>query len=282
MKLFLSLLCALCLLVAEARADRIEFFEGTFAEAKDAAARSGKPLVAVFTAKWSSNCQRMQQLVFTNDELAGQTNSQYIAVLLDIDKFDGYLLKEQYGVIGVPTFVRFDRYGSIVDRESGEMTVEQLRLWLSEPGKKAPVKSREAQPPSQKPAGIAKEEVRQVGEEASKQSEEHSNQPARLEEHLPQIAPHLYKWDVSEVRGVGYSLQLGVFSTLDNAVKAVGQFEQQVGEPLPVLLYLVEEDGGKIYKLLTGLYSTREQADARKDQLEGRGLPAFVRPVSEL
>ena len=289
-------MCALCLAVTVARASKIEFFEGSYAEARDEASKKGKPLVVAFMASWSSSCQRMHQLVFTNDDLAGHANSKYVCVLVDVDAFEGTLLKDRFGVVDIPTFLRFDKNGSLVDKENGDMTVDQLRLWLSDPDKLAPPKvvtprtssksdvvthTPERTPKPAPPASVPPPVKPSAGAVHDVDIAE-PDAELILEKEGKEITSRVEKWDVREVRASGYSLQLGVFSTLDNAVRAIQQFEAQADESLAVLLYLVEDDGKTHYKLLTGLYPQREQAERQRERLQNFGVQSFIRSIAEL
>jgi thioredoxin-related protein/cell division septation protein DedD len=308
----LTLLFAISLVFSGLQAEQIEFFEGSFAEAQDAARRSGKPLMVAFMASWSSGCRRMHQLVFTDDDLATTVNDEFVSVLVDVDDFDGIVLKEQFRVTDIPTFLRFDENGDLVDQQGGQMTAAELNLWLSVPGRKAPAEgsampvASKASPivvsePSARPVAVTSVDhdrtwpkggsVESAADKPSQPEPNLRQEPNDESQGIPSSqnihvdAPHtdiVSSSERAENEGVSFSLQLGVYSTLENAVRAIDQSQQQVGENIPVLLYIAEHNGQTRYKLLTGLYKDRDAAERQRDKLGSRGLTSFVRPVSAL
>lgn len=270
MKTLLITLFTLTLFSFPVKANQIEFHPGSFASARKQAAESQKPLLVAFTASWSSSCRRMQQLVFTNDQLADFVNPRYVAVQIDVDDFDGLALKERYRIKELPTFLAFDEKGNFRSRSEGEMTADQMRRWLSDFSPQATLTAR----------GQATDKAVQT------MSAPRSEAPTKKVEDPKQLPPDsggtLYELDVRPVPARGYSVQLGVFSTLDNASHAMLDFRKKADSSLNFLLYAREEQGSDRYKILTGRFSTRSEAQELVNRLARKGVKGFVKPLQDL
>lgn len=135
MKYFL-IVCCLCFVamaVGQTRSVRFEPLEFSRAVVK---ARNGnkKVFLNAYTP-WSKGCRTMAEQVFTNDRVADFCNASFINIELDMEKGEGRVLAEKYGITAYPTFLVFDKDRNEVCRVVGVMDaasfLEKLKAGLN-------------------------------------------------------------------------------------------------------------------------------------------------------
>jgi len=87
-----------------------------FDAAKNRAQVEGKMLLVDFYATWCVPCQWMDETTFADPSVIDKMNTDYVSVKVNIDDFDGYALKEHYGVKVLPTVIIIDNNGNVVER----------------------------------------------------------------------------------------------------------------------------------------------------------------------
>lgn len=101
----------------------------TLAAAEVQARDEGKPVVAVFTARWCGACQGFKRGALADASVSNWLGDQAVAALIDIDAQPGDA--EAMGVSAVPTTVLL-RDGQVLARQVGAMGAAQLRDWLEQ------------------------------------------------------------------------------------------------------------------------------------------------------
>lgn len=107
-------------------AQGIQFFEGTWQEALDAAARQDKLVFVDAYATWCGPCKRMAKEVFTKKEAGDFFNRNFINVKLDMERGEGLIFREKYPVSAFPTLYFIDGQGEVVHRVVGAQQLEGL------------------------------------------------------------------------------------------------------------------------------------------------------------
>ena len=102
-----------------ARAGGIEFFHGTFEEAKALAKEQDKLLFVDAYAQWCGPCKRMAANVFTQDEVGDYYNSRFVNVKMDMENGEGPLFARDYPVSAYPTLMFIDYDGTLVHQQKG-------------------------------------------------------------------------------------------------------------------------------------------------------------------
>lgn len=97
----------------------ISFFEGSFDEAKELAAKEGKLIFMDSYAKWCGPCKRMARDVFTVEEVGDFFNANFVNLKMDMETEEGRLLNKTYQVAVYPTLFVLDANGEIILREKG-------------------------------------------------------------------------------------------------------------------------------------------------------------------
>lgn len=102
------------------RAEGIEFFHGSWAEAKDLAIKSDKIIFVDAYTSWCGPCKRMAKNVFPVKSVGDYYNANFIAVKLDMEKDkDGPSFAREYQVRSYPTLLFIDGAGEVVHRAVG-------------------------------------------------------------------------------------------------------------------------------------------------------------------
>ena len=97
----------------------ISFFEGSFDEAKELAAKEGKLIFMDSYAKWCGPCKRMARDVFTVEEVGDFFNANFVNLKMDMETEEGRMLNKTYQVAVYPTLFVLDADGEIILREKG-------------------------------------------------------------------------------------------------------------------------------------------------------------------
>ncbi len=124
--LILGFLFTSFLLTAQEKHSGIEFFHGTFAEAKALAAKENKLIFMDAYAEWCGPCKRMAATVFTDDKVGQFFNDNFINLKVDMEKGEGTTLSNTFDVSAYPTLLFIDEKGKLVQKEVGAYPAEQF------------------------------------------------------------------------------------------------------------------------------------------------------------
>ena len=94
----------------------------------DHAASSKRPAVVGFAAEWCLPCVEMKHSTFTDPDVLRDA-ARFSLLQADVTESTGEneLLLEEFGVLGVPTTIFYDRAGREVDRVVGFVNAEKFR-----------------------------------------------------------------------------------------------------------------------------------------------------------
>jgi len=92
----------------------IDFFHGTWAEAKAKAKETGKLVFVDAYTSWCGPCKRMSANIFPLPEVGQYYNANFINYKLDMEKGEGPTFAREYGITAYPTFVFVDGDGKKV------------------------------------------------------------------------------------------------------------------------------------------------------------------------
>lgn len=99
-----------------------------FKKAREASQKSGKPIVAMFSASWCGPCRAMIGTVYPTDE-AQKALQEFVPVYIDAEKQRE--LATENDIHGFPTFVCFDSDGAVIDKHVGGGDVEKFTEMLA-------------------------------------------------------------------------------------------------------------------------------------------------------
>jgi thiol-disulfide isomerase/thioredoxin len=127
MNMKLKLIVALALLCnLHIGAQGIDFFHGTFDEAKAKAKAEDKLIFVDAYAEWCGPCKKMAANVFTKPKAGDFFNSNFINLKIDMEKEENAVFAGQYPVSAYPTLMVLDAEGKLAQKKVGAMEVEDL------------------------------------------------------------------------------------------------------------------------------------------------------------
>jgi thioredoxin 1 len=237
--------CILLCLVMPGRATEIvvNFSNFTIEEARKKAAEEGKLLFVDFHAKWCTPCKWMDQTTFKDESVAMLLNSDFVAVKIDIDDYNGYAAKKTFDVKYLPTMLIFNSEGKLIERVEETLSPRLLTNLLNKhnlPENKIVNDNLESiipQPSEEKPINSSPEESLNLP----------SNEQYRNMQNQYQSQTE-------------FKVQVGVFSTYDAAQNHVTKLKQTFLEPITVINEI--RNGETLFKVRMGQFPTYEEADS--------------------
>lgn len=107
-------------------AQGIEFFDGTFEEAKIEAEKQDKLIFVDCYTTWCGPCKMMTRDIFPNEAVGEFYNKNYIAMKLDMEKEKGMMFGKKYPVSAYPTIYFLNEKGDIIQKVVGAKRVEEF------------------------------------------------------------------------------------------------------------------------------------------------------------
>ncbi len=133
------LLLTLVLTLSTARAQGIDFFEGTWPEAQLQAEAQDKLIFVDAYATWCGPCKRMAATVFPDEEVGAYFNRNFVSLKIDMEAPENAEFRSAYPVAAFPTLYFINSEGEVVHKVVGALKADQLisaggrALALSEP-----------------------------------------------------------------------------------------------------------------------------------------------------
>jgi thiol-disulfide isomerase/thioredoxin len=132
---FLTTVVLFFALVAQAQG--IQFFHGTWSEAKAKAQTEGKLIFVDAYAEWCGPCKRMAATVFPDPKAGEYFNENFVCLKIDMEKEENAEFAGKFPVSAYPTLMFIDDKGAIAAKQVGALDV----TGLLEFGQKASAKS---------------------------------------------------------------------------------------------------------------------------------------------
>ena len=101
-----------------------------YAEARQQAMISGKPMVLYFTGKWCVPCRIMKRQVWANEQVAAAVNSKFIPLAIDVSNPNNASLLARYNVKGAPVSIVTDPEGNAIDWRAGRISKSEFLTFL--------------------------------------------------------------------------------------------------------------------------------------------------------
>jgi len=108
------------------KAQGIEFFHGTYAEAQVKAQKEGKQIFMDFYTSWCGPCKVMAKKYFTLETVGKAYNKKFICLKVNAEKGEGPSLAKKYGIRGYPTLIIADASGKVLTKVMGMKNEQQL------------------------------------------------------------------------------------------------------------------------------------------------------------
>ena len=107
-------------------------FMVSLATAKHKAAVEGKLYMVHFTANWCTPCKWMDSHTFTDDRVASYLSENYVPVKINVEDFDGIIIKQKNNIQFLPTILIFNSKGEEVGRFEEAIGPSKLMAILEE------------------------------------------------------------------------------------------------------------------------------------------------------
>ena len=105
---------------------QINFREGGFAEALEAAKSENKLVFMDCYTSWCGPCKRMAAQEFTQEKAGEYFNPRFVSVKIDMEKGEGVELRKRYDVNAYPTLLVLNAEGELLCRHAGYLSVDKL------------------------------------------------------------------------------------------------------------------------------------------------------------
>lgn len=189
-------LCVLFMITSLSAFSSTKFIESNFEEARNRAQREGKMLLLDFYASWCAPCRFMETTTFKDEQVSEILNEKFIPLKINIDDFDGYALKEHFGVKVLPTFLIFSSDGKVIERVEETLSPTKMTNILE--------KTLRSFKPVIKPANVSPKKVK------------------------AQAA-------IARANGISYKIQLGMYGSYEETLRFYNKISGLLNEPIIIL-----------------------------------------------
>lgn len=114
------------LFLGNAAAQGIDFFHGSWAEAKEKAKAEQKLIFVDAFASWCGPCKRMAAQVFPDAKVGDFFNPNFINLKIDMEKPENAEFAGKYPVSAYPTLMILDAEGKVVQKSVGALNADGL------------------------------------------------------------------------------------------------------------------------------------------------------------
>ena len=97
------------------------FSKNSFEDALVKSEKENKNMIVYFTAGWCGPCRWMDKNIFSDEEVNTFIKSNYIALKIDVDSYQGEKLRKIYTGDGIPHFFIINSKGDILKEKVGSM-----------------------------------------------------------------------------------------------------------------------------------------------------------------
>ncbi|MEZ4908596.1 MAG: thioredoxin family protein [Saprospiraceae bacterium] len=209
------------------------FSDISLTTAKEMASIEGKLIFVDFYANWCVPCKWMDETTYADKSVISSLQDKFVSVKINIDDFDGYTLKEEYGIKILPTVLVLDQNGKVIERYEESMSPSKLTDVLNN-----------------------------VSANTTPKTHSYNKSPKEINQN-----DNLNTENQATVKTtISYRVQVGVYSDYANAEIMLDKIYENFTEPVVVMnTYLNDKT---VYKVMVGDYSDKEGADELKYQID--------------
>ncbi len=284
---------------------KVNFYNGPLQTALEQARQEGKMVFIDYYANWCSPCKFMDEYTFTDPELVRYTDENYVSVKINIDDFDGFAYKQQYGINLLPTLMVLDCKGKEIARREETMAASNLRGFLETHHNSSNLCPKPINIPEPTPPVVMEEEPTppEVVEPTPPDFDPEPPSITEIEEPTPPVtnpAPPiveddpkpivetkpkpstdgLYRFRVERQASKGYSVQIGAFRQYGNVLREVERLQGQF--PQPIIVFIGSFKGNTVYKILIGEFDSRAKAFSYQQHMKSKGVSGVIKNLAEM
>ncbi|MBP7821367.1 MAG: thioredoxin family protein [Saprospiraceae bacterium] len=256
------------------------FLPMSFSTARQKARAEGKILMIDFMASWCGPCRWMDETTFSNDDVIAALKSDFVAVKVDIDDFDGSTVAKKYNIKMLPTLVFINANGKVITRYEETFGPTKMLQILDE------LKAVDANGGS---FTTPKEDKK--NSEANKGGNKSNTKPMDA----PVVKPPIVKKEngnlskvlyakSAEIAKKGFGIQVGFYSNVDNAIRESDRLKPVYSDQEVNIVVCDWQDNKKAYRVLLGNFSSAIQASKlyERYKTEQQSNPGQVKKYSDL
>lgn len=227
--------------IADSGVAHIKFLNSDLEKAKERASSEGKMVFVDFYASWCTPCKWMDQTTFKDENVVKMLNENFIAVKMNIDKPEGFEMKNKYEVQYLPTILIFNSHGKLIERIEETLTAADLNTLLESHN------------------NHDNKKVITNAVNASPKEAQRTYEPAEVEDNSFSMSNSDYNRYRDTEQSV-YRVQVGVYKEYAGAAKQVAYLRETFFESV-----IVKNDyRGEhvLFKVLLGQFETIEEAES--------------------
>lgn len=126
MKTLIPIFFSIFVFCSSSFAEGMQFFQGSFEEAKELAKEEDKLIFVDAYTTWCGPCKKMAKNVFPKKEVGAFYNENFINLKMDMESQAGRKFDSKYSVGSYPTFLFINGEGDIVLKDKGAKPVDSF------------------------------------------------------------------------------------------------------------------------------------------------------------